>query len=130
MPRNAAIPAPLERVDQKNLIRWARMERGAHPELRWLYHIENERKRTAAQAREAMEMGMNPGAPDLCLPVARGGFHALYIELKREKGGRLSQNQKEWRQGMRDEGNCALVCYGFEEAREAILAYLEGAKLP
>ena len=70
----------------------------------------------------------NPGAPDLCLPVARGGWHALYIELKREQGGRLSPAQREWIEGMNAEGNRAVVAHGFDEAREVILAYLKGGR--
>ena len=122
-----ALP-PLEKTVQKQVISWARMNRGAHPELRWLYHIGNEGKRSAAQAAEAAAMGMNPGVPDLCLPVARGGYHALYIELKREKGGRISEAQREWHEGMRAERNCMLVCRTFEEATGALLAYLKGGK--
>ena len=128
MSGRARLPLPREDEDQRALMAWARMERGAHPELRWLYHIENEGKRSAAQAARAMAMGLNPGVQDLCLPVARGGWHALYIELKREKGGRLSPAQREWREGMLAEGNCAVVAHGFDEAREAILAYLKGKR--
>ena len=62
--------------------------------------------------------------PDICLPVQRGGHGALYIELKRQKGGVLSANQKVWLDRLNQAGNRAVVCKGWEAAREAIEQYL------
>ena len=122
----APIPAPLEADEQKALLEWAERQAGAYPSLRLLYHIENEGRRTAAQAARAKAMGLKKGVPDLCLPAARCGYHALYIELKRTEGGRLSNAQRVWRDALGAEGNLAVVCRGWEEARDWILAYLRG----
>ena len=67
---------------------------------------------------------MKPGVPDLCLPVARGGYHGLYIELKRAVGGILSDEQKWWIDELKSQGYAAIVCHGAEEAIRTIKEYL------
>ena len=69
-------------------------------------------------------MGVKAGVPDLFMPVARGGFHGLFIEMKRSAGGRLSDAQNEWIDRLRAEGYLAEVCAGWEAARETVLEYL------
>jgi hypothetical protein len=49
---------------------------------------------------------------------------ALYIELKRRKGGRVSEAQKKVMFKLRKYGNMAVVAYGFEDAKRIILEYL------
>ena len=68
--------------------------------------------------------GVKSGVPDICLPVPRAGYHGLYIELKRQKGGRISPEQTEWIDALIKQGYCAAVCRGWEAAREEILRYL------
>ena len=70
---------------------------------------------------------MKPGVPDICLPVARGGYHGLYIELK-TKTGSQSPEQKQWQRDLLNEGYCAVVCRGFYEAVDTIDWYMKGAK--
>jgi hypothetical protein len=45
---HTATPVPTESVEQQRLFQWARMASGAHPELRLMYKIPNEGKRTRA----------------------------------------------------------------------------------
>lgn len=68
--------------------------------------------------------GEKAGVPDICLPVPRGGYHGLYIELKRVQGGRISAEQMAWIQDLRAQGYQALVCKGFDEARRCLCEYL------
>lgn len=70
--------------------------------------------------------GMKKGVPDLCLPVARGGCHGLYIELKRTKGGKVTPEQLEWVDALTRQGYMAAVCRGWEEASDIITEYLGG----
>ena len=116
---------PSESEEQQMLMRWAAMAAGAHPELRLLYHVPNGGSRGKAEAGRFRAEGVKSGVPDLCLPVARGKWHGLYIELKRTKGGRVSQAQREWLYALEREGYAAAVAYGWEQAREMIAAYLE-----
>ena len=120
------LPPPLEAEEQRALMQWARYNTAAHPELKLLYHVPNEGKRSYHAGRELKIQGMKPGVPDICLPVPRGQYAALYIELKRKKGGTVSEHQKEWIAALNKAGNRAVICKGWEEAAEEIVKYLKG----
>lgn len=117
---------PTEAQEQKTLFEWADYAKGRYPELALLFHIPNEGRRSYAAGKELRAQGMRSGVPDICLPVARSGYSALYIEMKRRKEGRLSDNQRGWINGLNRAGNLAVVCKGWEEARNVILEYLKG----
>ena len=120
---------PQESEEQQALIRWADyMAATVRPELRLLYHIPNGGTGGEGEAGRFRAEGVRAGVPDLCLPVARGEYHGLYIELKRTKGGKISEKQKEWLDALEKEGYCAAVCHGWDEAREKIETYLDGGK--
>lgn len=119
------INAPTEAQEQRELFRWARLARGRYPELQLMYHIPNEGRRSVATGARMKAEGLRPGVPDICLPVARGGFHALYIEMKRAKRGRVSEEQHAWLAALERAGNRAVVCRGWDQAREVIIDYLE-----
>src|SRR5262249_36249391 len=68
--------------------------------------------------------------PDLCLPVARKGWHALYVEMKRQKGGRLSADQRWWHWRLREQGNFVVTVAGAERGIEWVERYLGAGTLP
>lgn len=77
----------------------------------------SKRHRGAAGALKAQ--GVKPGFPDVMIyttppffPQAKG----LAIELKREKVGRLSEEQKCWAEDLRAEGWLVVCCHGCEQA--------------
>ena len=115
-----------EDSEQQALFRWAAYERGRWPELDLLLHIPNGGYRGKAEAGRFKAMGVKSGVPDLFLPVARGPWHGLWIELKRTKGGRLSAMQVRWIARLMEQGYRAEVCHGWNEAAEVIMAYLGG----
>lgn len=119
------IEIPSEAQEQADLFRWAELQSGAYPELRLLYHIPNGGSRPKTEAAKFKGQGVKSGVPDLCLPVARGKFHGLYIELKRRSGGRVSDTQKKWLSALQDQGYAVIVCRGWDCAREAIMEYLK-----
>ena len=49
-------------------------------------------------------MGVKSGVPDLMLPIPKGGYHGLFIELKKEVGGITSKEQIDWSQFL-NQGN-------------------------
>lgn len=106
------------------LFTWAMWQQEGRPELKLLYHVPNGGKRDAKTGRALKRQGVKAGVPDLCLPVARGGYHSLYIELKVGKNT-TSPKQKEWIAALRQQGNYVSVCYGWEEAKETIENYLD-----
>lgn len=119
------IPCPTEAVEQTSLLRWAFYEQGAYPELGLLYHIPNEGKRSARTGAAMKMQGMKPGFPDLGLPVARGQYHGLYVEMKRREGETPTQQQYEWLKALDAQGYAVCWAKGWEEAAQAILHYLK-----
>lgn len=113
-----------ENEEQKCIFTWAAWEIAKYPELELLHHIPNGGKRNAREAANLKKQGVKAGVPDMCLPVARGGFHGLYIELKRKKGGSLSDYQKKWINQLNEQGYKAVVCHGADEAIKEIEGYL------
>ena len=65
-------------------------------------------KRTASMLKAE---GVCPGVPDLFVPV-----RSLWIEMKRQKGGVLSKNQKDWIDYLQLIGNTVIVARGWEDA--------------
>lgn len=122
-----SLPVPTEAQEQITLFSWAAVQ--AIPELALLYHIPNGGSRHKAEAARLRAEGVRSGVPDLCLPVPRGGFHGLYIELKRLRGGRLSEQQRAWLDALGKQGYAVAVCKGWEEAAETIQRYLEGKSI-
>lgn len=120
----SSIPLPREEDEQAALFQWASLLEGRYPELRLMYHIPNEGKRNPRTGARMRSVGLKRGVPDIHLPVARGKYHSLYIEMKRVKGGRLTAEQSDWVKDLSAQDNAVLVCNGCEEAIKAILAYL------
>jgi len=116
---------PNETQEQIWLMRWSQPPsiRGQYPDLKLLYHIPNERS-DKRQAAILKKMGVKRGVPDLCLPVPRGQFHGLYIEMKRTDGGRVSDDQLWWNEQLISNGYASVICNGWESGKEALLWYL------
>ena len=117
---------PKEGQEQATLMNWAAMHKDVYPELALLFHIPNGGGRSKAEAGRFKAEGVKAGVPDLMLPVARGEYHGLFIELKRLDGGTVSKAQKEWIRDLNAQGYRAEVCKGWEAASRVIRDYLEG----
>lgn len=113
-----------ESIEQICLFRWAAYSSGAMPELKLLYHVPNGGKRDIATAKKLKAEGVKAGVPDICLPVARGKYHGLYIELKVGKN-KTTENQDMWLEALNKNGYYTNVCYGWEEASKVITDYLK-----
>ena len=116
---------PTEAQEQTTLFQWAAIMAGKWPELRLCHAIPNGGSRNPIEARHLKEQGVKAGIPDIFLPCARGGFHGLYIEMKRRKGGRVSIEQKKTIIALREQGYRVEVCEGWEKAREVIKEYMD-----
>lgn len=115
---------PTEAQEQTTLFQWAAMMCGRWPELRLLHHCPNGGSRNPIEAHNLRLQGVKPGIPDIFLPCARNGYHGLYIELKRRKGGRVSEEQREMLAALNRQGYRAEVCKGWEEAKNVIEEYM------
>jgi L-cysteine desulfidase len=111
---------PSEHLEQVTLIAWYR--RTYKNEL--LVAIPNGGKRHIKTAIAMKQEGVSKGFPDIFLPVPNSQFHGLFIEMKRQKGGTLSKEQKAWIEYLNSAGYQAVMCKGFLEAKEVIECYL------
>lgn len=112
-----------EAMHQERLMLWAAVHEAEHPELRLLHHIPNGGYRNDKEGARLKRQGVKAGVPDLCLPVARDGYHGLYIELKIE-GNKPTLKQLEFIEALNKEGYKAVVCYGWQDAQITIESYL------
>lgn len=71
-----------EAAEQIKLFRWASWAIQQYPELELMYHIPNGGSRNPIEAANLKRQGVRSGVPDICLPVPRGKYSALYIEMK------------------------------------------------
>ena len=122
-PKPKSKPVQREGQIQASLFEWAALSAGKHPELKLMFHVPNGNKRDVVTGYHLKQQGVKAGVPDICLPVARGQFHGLFLELKAD-GGRLQETQRQWIDDLSRQGYKAVVCFGFDEARAAIEGYL------
>jgi len=100
------------------------------PELDLLHAIPNGGERAKIVAARLKAEGVKSGVSDLFLPVARQGMHGLYIEMKRPfntpelRENSVSENQTKWIDNVRGQGYGAIVCYGWQEARDILIRYM------
>lgn len=124
--------ADTEHAHQTALFCWCAANLDEHPELRLFHAIPNGGLRSKAQAGKLKAEGVKPGVPDCFLPVARGKYYGLYIEMKKpamrpKRGGLggVSTEQKVFIDYVRNEGYSAYVCYSWHEAVDCLTWYLE-----
>lgn len=112
--------APTEAQEQQTVVEWC--DAVGVP----VFHVPNGGSRHPAEAAHLKAQGVKPGVPDLCVPVARGGYHGLFIEMKRTKGGRVTEAQDRWIRLLREQGYCAWCCHGADNAIALVEMYLSG----
>lgn len=127
--KNEPITCPHEETEQILLFQWRDMSVKTIPELRWLHSSLNGVPLSPGLASKMKRMGMTRGVVDVFLPIVRGGYAGLYIEMKRRNGvpSHLSASQKEFIAFAREQGYRAEWCKGWIPARDLILEYLEVA---
>lgn len=120
---------PLEEDEQKAFVDWLRIKGIPHE------HIPNEvggsSRGMKLRAMKMKRLGTCKGFPDLLVFVPIKGiggkvdcYEMLGIEMKRKKGGRVSDEQKEWLKILEMAGVKSKVCKGCDEAIEFVSEYL------
>lgn len=116
----------LEHEEQVNLMQWWSLQcRRFGVAEQCLFAIPNGGQRNIITAKRMKDEGVRSGIPDLFLAVPRGKFHGLFIEMKKPKGGVVSDNQKACMEILSTNGYYVAVCHGFIEAKTAITSYLD-----
>ena len=99
---------PTEFEEQVALVQYLRLKGYKHtaiPNSTYTKSWNQKRKNTAS--------GLNAGLPDMVVIVED---NLIWIELKRVKGGRLSEYQKDWIAALERAGQTVRVCKGADEA--------------
>ena len=125
--RAGKTPTPTEHEEQAALVEWwglyARWK-SLPPSL--LMAIPNGGYRSAITGARLKAEGVRVGIPDLFLAVPTRQAHGLWIEMKRQHGGRISDAQKSSMVALEAQGYACTVCRGWAEARRSIVEYLGG----
>lgn len=127
-----ADPVPSEHAEQVEIFKHA--DKIGAIDDRWnsLYATPNGESRGDSPKTRAIRglrlraEGVRPGVPDLFLPEPVGDFHGLYIELKKRRGGKVSDDQVKWKTRLQARRFCVVVCKGSDEAIDTITMYLAG----
>ena len=116
---------PSEATEQTWLFEWiAQMAYLRWPELDLAFHIPNGGSRNRIEAARLKAQGVKAGVPDIFISVPRCGYHGLYIEMKRQVGGKMREGQKEIIPRLRAQGYCVEICKGFHPAADVIEKYM------
>ena len=108
-----------ESNQQELVIKYLRL---AYPNL--LYCASAGGMRTSyLQAVKMKRTGYVKGFPDLFIYEPRNEYNGLAIEMKKEKGGVASPEQKRWQEQLRNRGYASYICKGSEEAIKVIDEY-------
>ena len=109
-----------EHQTQCACVQWFRL---AYPKF-LIYSIPNARKVSKVQGARLVSEGVVSGLPDLHIPIAKKGFHGLYIEMKARKN-KPSPNQITIMDKLRNEGYKCAVCWNLDEFMKEVKDYLD-----
>ena len=105
----------LEHGEQVAFVRWFR---ATFPGVR-IFAIPNGGHRAKREAQRLVEEGVSAGVPDLYVPAWR-----LWVEMKREKGGTVSDEQSDWLDYLQTIGDSVILGRGFEDARAQVVEFI------
>ena len=105
---------PSEHDEQVGFINWFRTK---FPKV-LIFAIPNGGKRSISAGKKFKAEGVVAGVPDLFIPEWN-----LWVEMKRESGGRLSPDQKEMIAYLERIGHCVVVGKGARDASKQIMDF-------
>ena len=105
---------PTEHQEQVGFLHWFRAQ---YPRV-MIFAIPNGEKRNISVAKRLKAEGVMPGVPDLFIPE-----WLLWVEMKRAKGGRLSDDQKEVIARLEQMGHFVIVGRGAEDASRQVRSF-------
>lgn len=107
------------------LFQWAEVATQSIPELEFMYANTNGGKRDIGTAVKLKKEGQKPGVPDIFLPVPKGGYHGLYIELK-VGTNKPTKKQQKYLRFLAEQGYCTYVARDdWREPARVIMEYLQ-----
>lgn len=114
-----------EHAHQCALFCWAALKEQQErwPELDLMFAIPNGGERNLRVAANLKAEGVKAGVLDIFLPIARGEWHGLFIEMK-VKPNKPSDKQTEFAEKVTVKGYKCVLCYSWLEAVAEIQFYL------
>lgn len=89
-----------------------------------IYHVPNGGHRSFKTSKDLKKQGVKKGVSDLVLPIAKGGYFGLYLEIKAEKRWSISESQKEWLSMVEASGYAAALAVGEQEIKDVLVRYM------
>jgi hypothetical protein len=90
-----------------------------------VHHVENERRTSWAAGKIRKAKGVKAGIPDIVVPIPKGRFSGLYIEMKLP-GEKPSPAQVTMIEILHLLKHCVRVAYSADEAIEIFKKYIKG----
>lgn len=119
-----AKPVQREHNEQAALIQLIGYFETAYPDLKWLFAIPNGGHRNKVVAARLKAEGVKAGVLDLMLPVPRGRFHGLFLEMK-SGDNKPSKEQERWIEYLSGQGYFTTVEYSSQAAFDQLTGYLD-----
>lgn len=108
-----------EHVEQREFVSWFRK---TYRPVK-IFAIPNGGKRGKSEALRLKVEGVSAGVPDLYVPEFK-----LWIEFKKKEGGKLSSDQKEWRDYLLDIGDGWILANGSDDGKDKVKTFVEMMK--
>lgn len=89
------------------------------------FAIPNGGSRNMLEAKKLKRCGVQSGVPDIFIPYPNETFHGLFVEMKRTKGSKVSDNQIYWLEFLHKKGYETYIAYGFDQAKDFIKNYFK-----
>jgi hypothetical protein len=102
---------PSEHEEQRETVFWFRR---TYPKV-MIHAIPNGGVRSKAAGARLKAEGVVPGVPDLFVPAWR-----MWVEMKRQKGGSVSKEQKDCKAYLENVGYTVFICKGADDAKRQI----------
>jgi len=111
---------PHESDDCKTLVEWM-----DYQGFRFSHLAQETYTKSWAQKAKNKAMGVRKGVLDYLIIIPQHKTQTkrpllLFLEMKRKKGGRVSEEQQEWIDAIQGAGVLAFVCRGVDEAIETL----------
>lgn len=116
-------PHASEQAIHEALMQWMEARRGAEPTLALAFHAPLGEARDALAAMRLQSLGAKPGVPDLMLPVPRGPYLGLALEIK-APGNRPTLAQRRWIEALDAVGWMATWAAGLDACIAVVEGYL------
>ena len=118
-----------EHSHQMAFFAWCQQQSATYPKLKFAFAIPNGGARDKRTASNLKAEGVKKGVPDVFIPITAHGCHGLWIEFKRpgtetQSEGRLSTEQKEFREFALLENYGHFIAYSYSQAVDCVVRYL------